>query len=537
MGTNQFNIPVTDYWEQFVIRNPSTSNIELCDAAGNSLGLLMNETNPIVEVDGIVTFTFANNEQIQIGTIGPAGPTGPQGPQGPAGSDGKDGEDGEAGLSGARGPAGQDGLPGAAGIDGTDGVGISNITEVNGALEITLTNGTIEGPFPIPGGGGTTVVANPTEPATEDLTKLEVGDTVYGITGSGGAVEYDNVLDIPIQRNRLVNIFTVTGTRGNVVPAGSNDEFAVITFRNDYDPGVDGVFTFIPDVTFQAYGFTALFSQPFTGANITEYITQVGTEAAALSELITWDGVITSTTLDGVAASRIRLEMGVATPISSAFSLVGTNPETTIDNESAGGFPATSIRILLGGVEVFTFNASALGINDNNTNFIGTTAATGITNVTQFPVNWQAEYQNNTNQQEIVITSDVAGEQPTWSFVVDNNGVTGAAAGNIGFNGPTFDTVEANLIRIVTFPDGSALTSANIEAAIDFGTILLQGTISFEGTDGIDASGAISEYLTYTNLPGSPFYRIFNADGTGEVITQNAADASVAANIYQTKTY
>ena len=260
MGINQFNIPVTDYWEQFVIRNPSTSNIELCDAAGNSLGLLMNETNPIVEVDGIVTFTFANNEQIQIGTIGPAGPTGPQGPQGPAGSDGKDGEDGEAGLSGARGPAGQDGLPGAAGIDGTDGVGISNITEVNGALEITLTNGAIEGPFPIPGGNGTTVVANPSTIATENLTSIEVGTTTYNIPTGG--------------------------------------------------------------------------------------------------------------------ASRV-----------------------------------------------------------------------------------------------------------------------------------------------------------------DFGTILLQGTISFEGTDGIDASGAISEYLTYTNLPGSPFYRIFNADESGEVITVNAADASVAANIYETKTY
>ena len=252
---------------------------------------------------------------------------------------------------------------------------------------------------------------------TDKLNLLEDGTILSTVTlPGGGDVYYDDVIDIPIQRNRLVNIFTVTGTRGNIVPAGSNDEFAVITFRNDYIPGVDGSFTFIPDVTFQAYGFTALFSQPFTGSTITEYITQVGNEAAGLSELITWDGVITATTLDGAAASRIRLDMGVATPISSAFSLTGTNPETVIDNESAGGFPATSITIFLGEVEVLTFNASALGANDNNINFIGTTAATGITNITQFPVNWQAEYQNNTNQQEIVITSDVAGEQPTWSF-------------------------------------------------------------------------------------------------------------------------
>ena len=260
MGTNQFNIPVADIWEQFVLRGTSTTNVELCDAEGNSLGLLMDETNPIVEVDGIVTFTFANGETIDVGTIGPAGPAGPKGDTGPAGADGKDGEDGEAGLSGAQGPQGNPGTPGTPGTDGTDGVGISNITEDNGALLVTLTDGTFQGPFPIPGGNGTNVVANPSTIATENLTSIEVGTTTYNIPTGG--------------------------------------------------------------------------------------------------------------------TSRV-----------------------------------------------------------------------------------------------------------------------------------------------------------------DFGTILLQGTISFEGTDGIDASGATAEYLTYTNLIGSPFYRIFNADDSGEVITQNAADASVAANIYETKTY
>ena len=266
MADNKLNIPVADYWEQFVLRGTSTTNVELCDAEGNPLGLLMDETNPIVEVDGIVTFTFANGQTIEVGTIGPAGPTGPTGPQGPAGQDGRDGEDGEAGLSGAKGGTGAagadgtDGAPGAAGIDGKDGVGIANIQEVDGALEITLTNGTIEGPFPIPGGGGTNVVANPSTIATENLTSIEVGTTTYNIPTGG--------------------------------------------------------------------------------------------------------------------TSRV-----------------------------------------------------------------------------------------------------------------------------------------------------------------DFGTILLQGTISFEGTDGIDANGQVSDYLTYTNLIGGPFYRIFNADESGEVITINAADASVAANIYAIKTY
>ena len=161
---------------------------------------------------------------------------------------------------------------------------------------------------------------------------------------------------------------------------------------------------------------------------------------------------------------------------------------------------------MLGEVEVFSFNASALGVNDNNINFVGTTAATGINNITQFPVNWQAEYQNNVSQQEIVITSDVAGPQPTWSIVVDNNGVTGNEAGDIGFDGPTFDTVQANLIDIITFPDGTSQTTAAVSGGADELSItdtdklnlLEDGTILSTVT--LPDSG-VSDYDDLTNKP------------------------------------
>lgn len=35
------------------------------------------------------------------------------------------------------------------------------------------------------GGGGTTVVANPEGEATDDLSKLQVGSTVYAVNGGG----------------------------------------------------------------------------------------------------------------------------------------------------------------------------------------------------------------------------------------------------------------------------------------------------------------------------------------------------------------
>lgn len=38
------------------------------------------------------------------------------------------------------------------------------------------------------GGGGTTVIANPTGTATDDLTKIQIGQTIYGVEGGSGEV-------------------------------------------------------------------------------------------------------------------------------------------------------------------------------------------------------------------------------------------------------------------------------------------------------------------------------------------------------------
>ena len=42
------------------------------------------------------------------------------------------------------------------------------------------------------GGGGTTVIANPEGSATDDLSKLQVGTTIYGIPAEAGDITYDN---------------------------------------------------------------------------------------------------------------------------------------------------------------------------------------------------------------------------------------------------------------------------------------------------------------------------------------------------------
>ena len=467
--------------------------------------------------------TGATGNEGSKGAQGNTGATGPKGDDGPTGLTGPKGDQGDS-ITGPKGDAGTDGMDGAPGPTGNDGPpGPQGNTGLTGDKGETGATG-VQGPEGDRGERGESGIGlmpygtifpeldtiDRPEFRTFHLTATYQGNTpgIYLVInhewvkiadlggGAGGSIYYDDIIDIPIQRNRVVNKFTVTGTRGNVVPSGSNAEFATITIRNDYDTAGNGSFTFIPDVQFTIYGLKAIFNRSFTGSTMVEYITQIGNDAAALDDLITWDGIITATTLGGAPASQITLDMGVTTSVNSAFSLSGSNIEATINNESTGGTPPTSVTALLGGEEVFTFNASALGVNDNNINFVGTTAATGINNITQFPVNWQAEYQNNANQQEIVITSDVAGPQPTWSFVVDNNGITGANAGDIGFDGPTFDTVQANLIDIITFPDGSSFTSANTGGGDLFvnitrgGTFLMaDGTKLPSGNDATDTRG------------------------------------------------
>lgn len=49
------------------------------------------------------------------------------------------------------------------------------------------------------GGGGTTVIANPSEEATDDLTKIQIGNIVYGVEGGGGAsLESDVTANITV---------------------------------------------------------------------------------------------------------------------------------------------------------------------------------------------------------------------------------------------------------------------------------------------------------------------------------------------------
>lgn len=99
------------------------------------------------------------------------------------------------------------------------------------------------------GGGGTTVIANPSEEATDDLIKIQIGNTVYGIVGGGGSgggytkeLVYDSGsptvgapynTDIPFIKpisgfDQLLFIVAAEGDGGIGVPLNANMIFADI---------------------------------------------------------------------------------------------------------------------------------------------------------------------------------------------------------------------------------------------------------------------------------------------------------------------
>lgn len=80
------------------------------------------------------------------------------------------------------------------------------------------------------GGGGTTVVANPEGSATADLSKLQVGESVYGVPATAAKIAYDNtssrltaddVQDAIDELNAAIPGVATTSAPGIVQPDGT----------------------------------------------------------------------------------------------------------------------------------------------------------------------------------------------------------------------------------------------------------------------------------------------------------------------------
>lgn len=101
--------------------------------------------------------------------------------------------DGEKGDKGDKGNKGDTGATGASGADGEDGVSITE-AEIDeyGHLIITYSDGDVDDAGLV--SEGTLVVANPSDSATDDLSKIQIGETVYGISGGANWTDVTGTL-------------------------------------------------------------------------------------------------------------------------------------------------------------------------------------------------------------------------------------------------------------------------------------------------------------------------------------------------------
>ena len=193
-----------------------------------------------------------------IGTQGPQGEQGVQGEPGPTGQAGQDGAAGIDGAAGAKGDKGDTAPVTKENVDTAIGVGeepgdyyynndgdwvpipaplkgqIDDAIGANPATNDPRRFYAEDGQFRVPAGGsggGTNVVANPTEPATEDLTKLEVGSTIYGVSSGGGGDLFVNITKggtfLMSDGTKLPSGTDATDTRGN-----SNARWNTVEYNN-----------------------------------------------------------------------------------------------------------------------------------------------------------------------------------------------------------------------------------------------------------------------------------------------------------------
>lgn len=110
--------------------------------------------------------------------------------------------DGEDGAKGDKGDKGDTGATGATG----NGIASIEKTSTVGNVDtytITMTDGTTA-TFTVTN-GGVNVVANPEGTASDSLTKIEIGETIYSISGgSGGASSYTELDDKPTMNGHTI---------------------------------------------------------------------------------------------------------------------------------------------------------------------------------------------------------------------------------------------------------------------------------------------------------------------------------------------
>ena len=186
-----------------------------------------------INTAGELVLSFSDGQVLNLGSVkgekGDKGDTGAQGEKGEKGDTGAQGEKGDkgdtgaAGKDGVNGVDGKDGANGTDGKDGTDGVGISSVRITDqGALTVTLTNGTVLNLGNIRGADGIGITAcRVTADGELELTYTDGRtENVGRVTGTDGTgiqsvtLSADGELLVTLTDNTVTNLGNIKGAQG-----------------------------------------------------------------------------------------------------------------------------------------------------------------------------------------------------------------------------------------------------------------------------------------------------------------------------------
>ena len=315
----------------------------------------------------------------------------------------------------------------------------------------------------------------------------------------------------------------------------------VPTFSGDPDIG-DVVYTSsIPATEFTIHG-----------VNTSAHLIQVANAYAALETAITTDGIVTD---NGDGTSSITIDYGTETNIDSSFTITGglNNMESIVNTDGTGSTlsAATTITVVdPEATEVVSFTSSVTDASDNNVDTIAAQIVSAVNNNIETPINFDAEYDAATTT--LILTAEEAGNTNPWTIVFNNNGITGANAGNLSTitvqTGEQINQIERLTVRghqIIAGDD--AQLSVNTRNAIIMSSdssinLLTDGTAFISAdrislsTDDVAMSDSVGSIFnttltdTYFNLSGADKNFNIIKQGGGSAYSYNAGTDTTVIN-------
>ena len=349
--------------------------------------------------------------------------------------------------------------------------------------------------------------------AGDETGTFSVGDFISPQANNFGAyrgifidsITFDGTNTVIVGPSNGATTFNTTSVLRNAGPA-TEIQGTIPTFSGDPDTANTVYSSSIPATEFTV-----------AGVNTSAHLIQVANAFAALETAITTDGIVTD---NGDGTSSITVNYNTETNIDSSFTITGglNNMESIVNVDGMIGdlSPATTITLTdPEATEVVSFTSSAATTATENVDDIAAQLVLAINNNIETPINFDAEYDQATKT--IILTAERAGNTNPWTIIFDNNGVTNANAGDLGYTSSQTGEVINQIERISIVEPLTDTTIFNNSS--DEGSIQVRSITGYQNPDtGIRISNG-SDLISF-DIGGETFMDMFSTIATGGNIRQ-----------------